>query len=149
MDTTQQLNRDIEILLIEDNPADARLVSLALKGLGHPYRLKVVSNGVEALDFLKKRDQYFYATLPDFILLDWRLPGVDGREILRQIRQDRDLTDIPVAVLSGLDADEMLTEAYVAGANVFVDKPVNLESFSRGLRQITETVILKKFPGQE
>ena len=130
MEMAEGAQRKFEILLVEDNPADVRLVSLALKGFQAEHYLRVVTDGQLALDYLQRRDVYQDAPRPDMIFLDWKLPLRDGGEVLREIRKNRDLKDVPVIVLSGADPEKLAEEANGAGANLFVEKPVTLDRFS-------------------
>lgn len=144
MEMAAGARRKFEILLVEDNPADARLVSLALKGFEEEHYLRVVTDGQLALDYLRRKDAYQDAPRPDMIFLDWKLPLKDGGEILREIRQNNDLKDLPVIVLSGADPEKMAEEANGAGANLFVEKPVTLDRFSFILQYLLEFLKRKK-----
>lgn len=120
----------MEILLIEDNPADARLVSMALKGFDIEHHLRIVTDGQLAMDFLQREGDYRDAPRPDVIILDWKLPFHDGGDILRVIRQDPVLRDTPVAVVTGVYSQELTRENGRDGANLYVEKPVTLDRFS-------------------
>jgi chemotaxis family two-component system response regulator Rcp1 len=129
-----------EILLVEDNPADARLFSFALKGFEEEHNLRVITDGQLAMDFIQKRESFVNAPRPDVIVLDWKLPSYDGRELLKKIREDFSLREIPVVVLSGADPAETLQEAYGGGANLFIEKPITLDRFSFILQYLVEVV---------
>jgi two-component system, chemotaxis family, response regulator Rcp1 len=119
----------VEILLVEDNPGDHRLTKEALHE-GKVYNnLHWVTDGVEALDFLKQRGKYTKAPRPDIILLDLNLPKKDGREVLSEIKQDDDLRAIPVVILTTSQAEEDVLRSYDLHANCYVTKPVDLEKF--------------------
>jgi CheY-like chemotaxis protein len=119
----------VEILLVEDNPGDHRLTKEALHE-GKVYNnLHWVKDGVEAIDFLKQRGKYDKAPRPDIILLDLNLPKKDGREVLSEIKQDRDLRAIPVVILTTSKAEEDVLKSYDLHANCYVTKPVDLEKF--------------------
>ena len=119
----------VEILLVEDNPADVRLTQEALKE-GKVYNnLHWVKDGVDALDFLHQRGRHRDAPRPDIILLDLNLPKKDGREVLHDIKNDADLKRIPVVVLTTSKAEEDVLRTYDLHANCYVTKPVDLEKF--------------------
>ena len=119
----------VEILLVEDNPGDHRLTKEALHE-GKVYNnLHWVKDGVEAIDFLKQRGKYAAAPRPDIILLDLNLPKKDGREVLSEIKGDRELRAIPVVILTTSKAEEDVLKSYDLHANCYVTKPVDLEKF--------------------
>ena len=119
----------VEILLVEDNPGDHRLTKEALHE-GKVYNnLHWVKDGVEAIDFLKQRGKYEKAPRPDIILLDLNLPKKDGREVLSEIKGDRDLRSIPVVILTTSKAEEDVLRSYDLHANCYVTKPVDLDKF--------------------
>jgi two-component system, chemotaxis family, response regulator Rcp1 len=119
----------VEILLVEDNPGDERLTREALKE-GKVYsNLHWVKDGVEALEFLRKKGKYAGKPRPDIILLDLNLPKKDGREVLEEIKQDAQLKCIPVVVLTTSKAEEDVLKTYGLHANCYVTKPVDLEKF--------------------
>ena len=119
----------VEILLVEDNPGDHRLTKEALHE-GKVYNnLHWVKDGVEAIEFLKQRGKHGNAPRPDIILLDLNLPKKDGREVLSEIKQDRDLRTIPVVILTTSKAEEDVLKSYDLHANCYVTKPVDLEKF--------------------
>ncbi|MEW6737659.1 MAG: response regulator [Acidobacteriota bacterium] len=119
----------IDILLVEDNPGDVRLTKEALKEAKVYNNLSVVMDGIEALEFLRKRGQYVNAFTPDLILLDLNLPKKDGREVLVEIKEDKQLRYIPVVVLTTSDAEQDIIKTYYAHANCYITKPVDLEKF--------------------
>jgi two-component system, chemotaxis family, response regulator Rcp1 len=122
-------NRPVEILLVEDNPGDERLTREALKE-GKVYNnFHWVKDGVEAMDFLRRKGKYASAPRPDIILLDLNLPKMDGREVLQAIKTDSDLKRIPVVVLTTSKAEEDVLRTYSLHANCYVTKPVDLEKF--------------------
>lgn len=126
--------RAANILLIEDNQADARYTQIALDDLGIANRLTVLPDGEEALKYLYKRGSYEAAERPDCILLDWNLPKADGSEVLEIIRRDTSLKDVPVIVLSGSHEQTDVMQAYHLKANGYVTKPIDLS----GLHTIME-----------
>ena len=119
----------VEILLVEDNPGDHRLTTEAMHE-GKVYNnLHWAKDGVEALDFLKRRGKFANAPRPDIILLDLNLPKKDGREVLSEIKQDDDLRSIPVVILTTSQAEEDVLRSYDLHANCYVTKPVDLDKF--------------------
>ena len=131
---------------MEDNPADARWVSLALLGLNVPSRLTTVKDGKEALNFLNQRDFFHEAQLPDIILLDWYIPTLDGEDFLKEIRCDPHLKNIPVVVVSGSGWNDDVFKAYSAGANFYMTKPLGLDKFAIILNFMEEVLRIKFFP---
>src|SRR5918992_5584163 len=119
----------IEILLVEDNPGDARLAVEALKESKVRNNLHHVEDGVEAMDFLHQRKEYADVPLPDLILLDLNLPRKDGREVLEEIKEDPDLRAVPVVVLTTSAAERDLVKSYDLHANAYVIKPIHLDHF--------------------
>ena len=128
--------RPFEVLLVEDNPGDARLTREALKEGRILNNLSVVPDGVEAMEFLNKRGRYLNSPRPDLILLDLNLPRKNGREVLEEIKSDPALRRIPVMVLTTSSAEQDLTSAYNLHANCYITKPVDLEQFMTVVRSI-------------
>jgi len=126
----------IEILLVEDDPADARLTQEALREEKLHNNLSIVKDGVEALAFLRREGKYSKAVRPDLILLDLNLPKKDGREVLKEIKNDDDLKAIPVVVLTVSQAEEDVVKAYGAHANCYITKPIDLSQFSRVVKSL-------------
>jgi len=131
-------HRTIEILLVEDNPGDARLTLEALKDAKISNRIQVARDGVEALAILRREGPHAGAARPDLILLDLNLPKMDGRELLREIKADTSLRRIPVVVLTTSSAEEDIISSYDLHANCYITKPVDLEQFTRVTRAIDE-----------
>ncbi len=130
--------RPIDILLVEDNPADVRLTREALKEAKVVNELHVVKDGVAALKFLQRQNSYANAPRPDLILLDLNLPKKDGREVLAEVKQDDQLKSIPVVVLTTSRADEDIVRSYHLHANAYVTKPVDLAQFLKVVRSLEE-----------
>ena len=128
----------VEILLVEDNPADVRLTQEALKEEKLHINLSVVNDGVEAIDFLRKKGKYSNAVKPDLILLDLNLPKKDGREVLKEIKSDDSLKFIPVVVLTVSRAEEDVFKSYNLHANCYITKPLDLNQFSRVVKSIKD-----------
>jgi CheY-like chemotaxis protein len=129
----------IEVLLVEDDPGDVQLTKEAFEEHKVRNRLTVVSDGVDALAYLR-RDPVVYpdAVRPDLILLDLNLPRRDGREVLEEIKGDPELRRIPVVVLTTSQADEDIMRSYNLHANAYVTKPVDFDRFIAVVRQIDE-----------
>ncbi len=130
--------QSIEILLVEDNPGDVDLTREALEDAKVRNCLHVAEDGEEALDFLYKRGKFAGVPRPDLILLDLNLPKKDGREVLKEIKADPELTDIPVVVLTTSQADEDILRAYQLHANCYISKPVNFKQFLTVVKAIEE-----------
>ncbi len=138
MSTADRESRQIEILLIEDNPGDARLTQEAMRAAKMTNVLHVVEDGVQAMEFLRQRSRFKDAPRPDLILLDLNLPKKDGRAVLAEVKADPDLRRIPVVVLTTSRSEEDVMQAYDMHANAYVTKPVNLEQFMRIVALIDE-----------
>ena len=128
----------VHILLVEDNPGDARLTQEALKETSAHNCLSHVPDGVEALAFLRREGQYANCPRPDLILLDLNLPRKDGREVLAEIKRDGRLKRIPVVVLTTSQSDEDIQRVYNLAANCYVSKPVELNQFFRVVKSIQD-----------
>jgi two-component system, chemotaxis family, response regulator Rcp1 len=122
------------ILIIEDNLGDIRLMREALREMQPPVNIQAVTEGDEALTFLRRQGKYQDAPKPHLILLDFNLPRSDSRELLRQIKEDNELRLIPIAVLTTSDADKDIREAYRLHANCYLRKPVDLDAFFATMR---------------
>ncbi|HRN51721.1 MAG TPA: response regulator [Anaerolineales bacterium] len=119
----------IDILLVEDNPGDVRLTQEAFKDGMLRNNLHVAMDGEQALDFLYRRGQFLDAPRPDLILLDLNLPKMNGREVLAAIKQDVDLKQIPVVVLTTSQDEADITESYRQFASSYIVKPVSMDKF--------------------
>jgi chemotaxis family two-component system response regulator Rcp1 len=128
----------IEILLVEDNLGDARLTEEALKDGKVRNKLHHVSDGVEAMRFLRQRAEYAAGRLPDLVLLDLNLPRKDGREVLAEIKEDRELKHIPVVVLTTSEAERDLLKSYGLHANAYIIKPIDLDRFIELVKAIED-----------
>jgi CheY-like chemotaxis protein len=117
------------ILVVEDNAADLRFMRLALEESQVAARLAVVSNGVEALQYLRRSGSYRDAPRPDLVLLDLHVPKKNGHEVLGEAKSDPELRFIPVVVLTTSDDEEDIAEAYGLHANCYVTKPFELDRF--------------------
>ena len=136
--TTETALKPVEILMVEDNPADVRLAMEALKESKLLNTVSVVEDGVEAMAFLRREGKYAGAARPDAILLDLNLPRKDGREVLAEIKADERLKRIPVVVLTTSQAEQDIVKAYDLSANCYITKPVNLDQFIAVVRAVGE-----------
>jgi len=131
-------HRDIDVLLVEDDPGDVLMTREAFADNKVTNRLSVVSDGVSALEYLRKEGEYADATTPDLILLDLNLPRMDGREVLMALKGDESLRSIPVVVLTTSEAEEDVVRSYSLHANAYVTKPVDFDRFIEVVRQIDD-----------
>jgi CheY-like chemotaxis protein len=127
-----------DILLVEDNPGDARLAQEALKEGRMSSRLKVVVDGVEAMSFLRREGEFAEAPRPHLVLLDLNLPRKDGRQVLAEMKADPELRRIPVVVLTTSQAEQDILKSYDLHANCYITKPVDLDRFITVVRSIEE-----------
>lgn len=130
--------RPVRILLAEDSEADVRLTRLALERSKIRNDLFTVSDGVEALEFLRREGAYPDALLPDVILLDLNMPRMGGREVLDVVKKDEDLKTIPVVILTTSREEQDVLESYKLHANCYVRKPLEVEGFFDVVRSIEE-----------
>ena len=130
--------RPVEILLVEDNPGDVDLTLEALDEAKLRNRVHVVKDGVEAMTFLRREGDHAEAPRPDLILLDLNLPKKDGREVLREVKQDPSLKRIPVVVLTTSEAEQDILEAYEYNANAYIVKPVDFQQFFRMIQSLED-----------
>jgi CheY-like chemotaxis protein len=128
----------VEVLLVEDNPGDVRLTSEGLREGKIKNHLSVVSNGVQAMAFLRRQGEYANAPRPDLILLDLNLPLKDGREVLADLKADEDLRRIPVVVLTTSSAEQDIVNSYNLAANAYVTKPLDFDAFVHVVKSIEE-----------
>ncbi len=129
----------VDILLVEDNPFDAELALVALKENRLANRVFHVEDGEEALDFLFGRGRYASRgrrQLPRVVLLDLKLPKVDGLEVLRQVKADAEMRLVPVVVLTSSREERDVVESYRLGVNSYIVKPVEFEKFSSSVRDL-------------
>ena len=134
----RRVARSIEILMVDDNPGDVRLVVEALKNARVLSRLSVTVNGMDALAFLRREGQYTDVPRSDLILLDLNMPKKDGPEVLAEIKTDSDLRRIPVIVLTTSRDEEDVLATYSLRANCYVSKPDDLGQFIEVARSIEE-----------
>lgn len=127
-------DKPIDILLVEDNPADIRLAQETLRDYKLQNALHVVEDGDAALEFLRREGAYAHAPVPDIVLLDIALPKVDGFEVLRQMQNEPTLREIPVAILTVSAMDEQILKSFDLPADCYILKPLTLERFLDAVR---------------
>jgi CheY-like chemotaxis protein len=136
--STPQLLEPIDVLLVEDDPGDTLMIREAFADHKVHNTLSCVTDGVQAMRFLRREGEYADAPRPDLILLDLNLPRKDGREVLAEIKGDPALATIPVVVLTTSQAEEDVLRSYELHANAYVTKPVDFDRFIDVVRQIDE-----------
>ena len=138
MSSNENDHQAIEILLVEDNPGDVRLIIEAMIEAKLDNRFHIVEDGVEAMQFLRREGRFGDAPRPDLILLDLNLPKKDGRAVLAEVKADPALKRIPVVVLTTSRAEEDVLRAYDLHANCYITKPVDMEQFMKVVAQIDD-----------
>jgi chemotaxis family two-component system response regulator Rcp1 len=128
----------LEILSVEDNPADSMMIATLFESTASPPHLNFVEDGVEAMDYLRQRGRFKDRPRPDMILLDLNLPKKDGREVLREIKEDPNLRCIPVMILSTSNAERDAHLCYELYANAYFTKPNDLEDFRKAIKTIED-----------
>jgi CheY-like chemotaxis protein len=131
-----RVSNPIEILLVEDNPGDVRLIQEVFKDAKIYNSMQIAYDGEAAMKILRKEGEHSNAAYPDLILLDLNLPKKDGREVLREIKCDGNLKCIPVVILTTSNAEEDLIETYRMNANCYITKPVDLDQFINVVKSI-------------
>jgi CheY-like chemotaxis protein len=126
--------RPLNVLLVEDNPGDVRLMREALRNGDATKKLDAVEDGEEALAYLHRRHPYTGVPKPDLIFLDLNLPKKDGREVLHEIKQDEALRRIPVVVLTTSEAERDISRVYELHANCYIKKPTDLDEYMEVIR---------------
>lgn len=129
-------SQPFDILLVEDEPADAHLVRSALKESKVLCNMHLVQDGVEALEFLRRDGTYANAPQPDLILIDLNMPRMNGREFLAAVKADEELKTIPVVVLTTSDVERDVVASYKLGAAGYITKPVDMDQFVDAIRQL-------------
>ncbi len=128
----------IELLIVEDDPGDVLLTREALSGSRIPHNLRVVEDGEAAVAYLRQEGEHAEAVRPDLVFLDLNLPRLDGREVLARVKSDPQLRTIPIVILTTSESQEDVRRSYDLHANAYVTKPVDLEDFTRIVRQVDE-----------
>jgi CheY-like chemotaxis protein len=137
----QPRSRPIEVLLVEDDPGDVLITREALADYKVANEVTVVTNGEDAIAYMRKQGRFAGVTTPDLVLLDLNLPRRSGREVLRDIKQDPVLRRVPVVVLTTSEADEDVIAAYDLHVNAYVRKPVDFDQFVKAVRAIDDFFI--------
>ena len=127
----------VEVLLVEDNAADVRLLKEGLSETGGRFHLNVVTNGEQAVDYVFQRGDYRLAVRPDLIILDFNLPCKNGAEVLAEIKGHPELKSIPIVVLTSSRSEQDVIAAYERGANCFLRKPTTLDQIYDLARTLT------------
>jgi two-component system, chemotaxis family, response regulator Rcp1 len=135
---TDQPRGPLGVLLVEDDPGDVLIAEEALKASRLTSKLTVVPDGIEAIKYLRRENEYADAPRPDLILLDLNLPRKSGHEVLAEVKADPALRKIPVVVLTTSGAAEDVVRSYDLHANVFVTKPVDFDHFTGVIKQIDD-----------
>ena len=130
--------REIQVLLVEDDPGDVLMTREAFQDYKVHNQLHVVNDGEQAMAFLRQEGEYAGLPRPDLVLLDLNLPRMDGRQVLDAIKSDPEHSSIPVVVLTTSSAEEDILRSYKLHANAYVTKPVDLDQFMSAVRQIDE-----------
>ena len=147
---SQTTGRPIEILLVEDNPGDVRLIVKALRDGKVQNKLHIAKDGMEATAFLHREGEYADALYPDLILLDLNLPKKDGPEVLAEIKEDPALKHIPVVILTSSQEGEDIVKTYNLHANCYITKPIDLEQFIMVVKSISDFwLTIVKLPTEE
>lgn len=132
------LLNSIDILVVEDNPGDARLITEVLNDNKVFSSLYIVNDGVEAMRFLKNEGKYKTVLKPDLIILDLNLPKKDGREVLAEIKSDEGLKHIPIVIMTISQAEEDILKSYNLHANCYITKPIDLNQFIKAVKSIED-----------
>jgi len=142
--------KHFNVLIVDDNEADQKLLSVLFGRCPIPTRLHFATDGDAAIDFVFKRGEFAGVPTPDLILLDLNLPVKSGREVLQEIRQEQHLCPIPIVMMTTSTTTKEVNQSYCAGANAFVAKPVDLETFQASINTIAtfwfQCVILPTHP---
>jgi two-component system, chemotaxis family, response regulator Rcp1 len=127
-----------EVLLVDDNPADADLTREVLARNCCPIHIHTVSDGAEAMEFLRRKGKYANVVRPDFVILDLSLPAKDGRVVLAEAKADLLLRNIPIAIFSTSEAPQDIASSYELGANCYIRKPGNLQDYVSAVKSIAD-----------
>ncbi|MFA6924621.1 MAG: response regulator [Bacteroidales bacterium] len=131
-------SKSIDILIVEDNSGDARLIREVLKEGKIMNSLHIVKDGVEAMEFLYKKGKYENTPNPDLIILDLNLPRKDGREVLAEIKENNELKKIPIVIMTTSQAEEDILRSYNLHANCYITKPLDLNQFIKVVKSIED-----------
>lgn len=143
-------SKPINTLLVEDSPTQSMMVQCAVEEIAQLHLLESLSDGAEALKYLRREEPYQDAVRPDLILLDINMPKMDGYAVLKELKADEDLRSIPVVMLTSSDQEEDVAKSYQEGANSFISKPVETDELEDVLKQLA-TYFSKaaRLPGNE
>ena len=136
MESNGTSGQPLEVLLVEDSPGDIRLTQEALKDAKVHINLRVARDGIDAMAFLMREGEYTTAPRPDLILLDLNLPRKDGREVLKEIKENPELKSIPVVILTTSASEADILRSYMLHAHCYITKPVNLDGFLTVVKSI-------------
>jgi two-component system response regulator len=126
----------LSVLLVEDNPVEVELTREVLEECKITVDMHDVHNGIDALSYLRREGKFVNARKPDLVLLDLNLPGMDGRDVLKTIKQDEALKNIPVLILTTSKDQNDISKTYNLGANCYIPKPVGFNEFSNVIQSI-------------
>ncbi|MBK6827665.1 MAG: response regulator [Chitinophagaceae bacterium] len=126
----------VHILLVEDNEGDIILTTEAFKDMQLENRISVVKDGEEALLFLRRQGKYAAVSLPQLILMDIHLPGINGKDLLEIIKQDEELKEIPVVMLTSSDKDADISDCYEKQVNWYITKPIDYDKYTKVMHEI-------------
>lgn len=145
----EDIPKAVNILLVEDNPGDVRLVVESMKEIRRQINFRTVKDGIEAMAFLRREGIFTYEVRPDIILLDLNLPRKNGKEVLAEIKKDPGLKRIPVIILTASSAERDIINSYDLNANCYITKPVSLEQFTEVIKSIENfwLTVVKLPPG--
>jgi two-component system, chemotaxis family, response regulator Rcp1 len=138
MKATEEKGMAIQVLLVEDSPGDVRLTREAFRDVNASVQLHVVSDGVEAMAFLRREGTYVNAPRPHLTLLDLNLPKMDGREVLARIKEDDLLKTIPTVVLTTSHLEADIAKSYQLQANCYLTKPAQFDEFASLVKSVNE-----------
>lgn len=141
--------KEFEILLVEDNPGDIRLIVETLKAGVIPHNISIVKDGEEAMRYLSEKSKEEQPFLPDVILLDLKLPKKSGMDVLEELKNNKKLKDIPVVVLTSSESPDDMVKAYEKKANLYVTKPIDLDRFIVTVNSIENFLLTVVKPKKE
>lgn len=126
------------VLIVEDNPGDLRIAQEAFKEGKYSVEIQSVSDGIQALEYLKKENEYFDKPTPNIVLLDLNLPRKDGREVLKEVKENEVLKHIPVIILTTSQSEDDIFKCYNLHANCYISKSVDLDEFVESVKSVEE-----------
>jgi len=130
--------KPVELLLVEDEDADIATIKNSLAENKIMNRMQVAKSGPQALEILRKEGEYSDAVTPDIILLDLNMPGMDGKEVLQEIKKDQRIKRIPVVIMTSSDAEEDILKSYDLGCNCYIRKPVDFDELKKIVKNLEE-----------